>query len=116
MQSQIFKTKIEIQELIELLKTICKEKEGKYIFNNNFFKKAMYHEKIMIFVEKCKSYYYTSKHHYLNRKMTYNNFITILRQILKSHDIKYEKKIKYSRSSYNIEYIFSKCDAKVTED
>ena len=38
--------------------------------------------------------------------MTYNNLITILRQIAKSHKIEYKSNIKYSKSNYNIEYIF----------
>ena len=106
MFSQLFKTRIELYTIIDFLTPICDVKDDKYIFNNESFKKANLFNKIEPFIEICRNHYHNSKHKYIDRKMTYNNLITILRQIAKSHKIEYKSKIKYSKSNYNIEYIF----------
>lgn len=103
MSSQLFKTKVELDTFIDFLKPIC---ECKYIFNNESFKKANLFNKIEPFIEICRNHYHKSKQKYIDRKMTYTNLITILRQIAKSHKIGYKSDIKYSKSNYNIEYIF----------
>lgn len=106
MSSQLFKTKIDLNVFIDFLTPICDVKEGQYIFNIESFKKANLFNKIEPFIEICKKHYHKSKQSYVDRKMTYNNLITILRQIAKSHIIEYKSNIKYSKSNYNIEYIF----------
>ena len=106
MTSQLFKTVVELETFVNFLRPICDVKEGEYIFNNESFKKANMFNKIEPFIEVCKNHYHFSKHKYLNRKMTYNALITVLRQIAKSHKIGYTSNIKYSKSNYNIEYTF----------
>ena len=106
MSSQLFKTRVELDTFIDFLTPICDVKEGKYIFNNESFKKANLFNKIEPFIEICRNHYHKSKQKYIDRKMTYNNLITILRQVAKSHKIEYKSNIKYSKSNYNIEYIF----------
>lgn len=106
MSSQLFKTCIELDVFIDFLTPICDKKDGKYIFNNESFKKANLFNKIEPFIKMCKNHYYVSKQKYIDRKITYNNLITILRQIAKSHKIKYLSNVKYSKSNYKIEYTF----------
>ena len=49
-------------------------------------------------------YYSKSKRIYLEKKDTYNTFMTIIRQLCRRCCIKYNSKIKYRHSSYFIEY------------
>ena len=104
MSQQLFKKNIPNDILFNLLDKICIKNEIYYIFDINSFKKGMFNDDINIFIEYCKSYYYTSKQKYLTRKLTYNNFTTILRQICNSNQILYTSQIKYDKSSYNILY------------
>jgi len=104
MPSQIFKNNIPKEILFNLLNMICVKDVKHYIFNLDAFKKGIYNEEIPKFVELCKSYYYISKRHYLEKKIAYNSFTTIIRQICKSNFINYTSKIKYEKSDYNIVY------------
>jgi hypothetical protein len=104
MPSQIFKNNISKEMLFNLLDSICIKDFKSYIFNLDAFKKGVYNEEIPKFIELSKSYYYISKRHYLEKKLTYNSFTTIIRQICKSNDIHYSSKIKYEKSDYNIIY------------
>jgi hypothetical protein len=45
-----------------------------------------------------------SKRKYLEKKLSFNTFTTILRQICNFNKIKYISQIKYDKSSYGIEY------------
>jgi len=104
MSLQIFKEKIPSDILFGLLEELCVKNEKYYIFNNISYKKGVFTEKINDFLNACKSYYFTSKQKYLDRKMTYNNFMTVVRQICNSNNIVYTSKIKYNKSLYEIEY------------
>ena len=57
------------------------------------------------FLESCKPYYHTSKRQYLEKKITYNSFTTIVRQICNFNKLIYTSQIKYSKSKYDIVYI-----------
>ena len=104
MSNQIFKSRIPNELLFQLLEQITMKTNKYYIFNNNSYKKAIFNENIAQFLEECKQYYHISKYKYLERKMTYNSFTTILRQICKNNNIKYTSQIHYDKSDYNIVY------------
>jgi hypothetical protein len=104
MTSQIFKLKVPNKEFFDFLETVCIKDSKKYIFNLESFKKGNYLETISKFMEFCKPYYHLSKQKYLERKMTYNTFTTILRQICKFNNITYTTEIKYDKSKYDIVY------------
>jgi hypothetical protein len=104
MTSQIFKNNIPNTILFELLDKICIKNAKYYMLNFDAYKKGLYNEEIQKFFEVCKPYYYSSKHKYLDKKITYNSFATILRQICNFNQISYTSKIIYSKSSYNIVY------------
>lgn len=75
------------------------------IYNLEVFKKLMYEGKIPEFLEELKEFYYKNKHYYLSRSpITFNNFNTIMRQIMNKNEVPYEKKVKYTMSKYQIEY------------
>ena len=104
MSNQIFKKQIPTQSLFELLDKICIKNDKYYIVNMESFKKGIYTEDIPNFIAFCFPYYHSSKHKYLDKKILYNNFITILRQICNFNKITYTSQIKYDKSTYNIVY------------
>jgi hypothetical protein len=104
MSSQIFKNKIPNEELIHLLEEIAIKTDKCYIMNNIAYKKGIFNNAIPRFLEECKPYYHISKRIYLERKLNYNTFITILRQICNFNKITYTSQIKYDKSQYDIIY------------
>jgi hypothetical protein len=104
MSSQIFKNPIPNEILIKLLDEIAIKTEKCYILNNNAYKKGVFKDVINNFIIECNPYYHLSKRKYLERKLTYNSFITIIRQICNFNNITYTSQIKYDKSSYDIIY------------
>ena len=104
MSSQIFKTKPPLNEMIIFLNEYGEYKNDKYILSKTLFKKAQLNNKIQPFIDLIKHHYYKSKKKYVERKMTYKNFVTIIRQICKMHEIGFVSSIKYSKSKYEIKY------------
>jgi len=104
MSSQIFKQKIPNELFFNLLKNMAFKTDNYYIINKDSYKKGILNNSIQNFINECIPYYYSSKRKYLERKITYNSFITIVRQICKFNKITYTSTIKYERSTYNIIY------------
>ena len=104
MNSQIFKNKIPNEIFFNLINDISIKTEKCYVINNNAYKKGIFNETIPKFLEECKPYYHISKRKYLERKINYNSFITILRQICNYNKITYTSQIKYDKSQYDIIY------------
>jgi len=104
MSSQIFKNNIPNELLINLLDDIAIKSDNCYVLNNNSYKKGIFNETIPKFIADCKPYYHLSKRKYLERKLNYNSFVTIIRQICNFNKITYTSQIKYDRSTYDIMY------------
>lgn len=104
MSTQIFKNNIPNENLFELLDKICLKNEKHYIFNIESYKKGVYNGDIQNFLNFCIPYYHLSKRKYLERKLTYNSFTTVLRQICNFNKITYTSQIKYNKSTYDIMY------------
>ena len=104
MSTQIFKNNVPNELLFNLLDSVCLKNEKYYTFNSESFKKGLYKELIQKFMSECIPYYHLSKFNYLERKLTFNSFATVLRQICKFNKIQYTSKIKYDKSRYGIEY------------
>jgi len=104
MSTQIFKNQIPKSLLFDLLDKICLKNEKHYTVNSNSFKKGVYNEDIQKFLEVCKPFYHISKRKYLDKKLTYKSFTTILRQICNNNNITYTSQIKYDKSTYDILY------------
>jgi hypothetical protein len=102
--SQIFKSKIPIDILFKLLDNIAIKDEKKYVVDNNSYKKGILNNSINEFLENCKPYYFLSKKKYLEKKITYNSLITVIRQICNYNEIKYTSQIEYDKSKYSILY------------
>lgn len=104
MSSQIFKKNVPNELFFTLLDSICLKNEKHYTLNTNTFKKGLFNNQIQEFLNECFQYYHVSKKKYLERKITYNNFTTILRQICNYNKISYTSQIKYDKSNYEIIY------------
>lgn len=104
MSSQIFKKSIPNIIFFSLMDKICMKNEKHYTFTVNSFKKGMFNDDITKFLEECKPYYHLSKRKYLERKLTYNSFTTIIRQICNYNKITYTSQIIYDKSTYGIVY------------
>ena len=104
MNSQIFKNQVPKEQLFDLLEKICCKTENYYIFNKIAYKKAEFVGILQPFIETLIPYYHASKQFYLTRKQTYSYFATIIRQICKSNEIKYQSNITYTKSTYDIIY------------
>lgn len=116
MKTQIFKTVPPIQMLFDLFEVICIKEGGTFILTNDGFKKGVFHNLIHPFLTSCTEYYHVSKRFYLERKIAYNSFLTIIRQICNAHKIPFTSQIKYDKSSYNIVYKFEYgCDVPSNE-
>lgn len=104
MKSQIFKSHVPKEILLDLLKEICMRGKNYYIVNQISYKKALYENLLESFIEKIKPYYHESKTFYVTRKLTYTSFITMVRQISKLNCLNYTNKITYNKSTYDIVY------------
>jgi len=104
MNSQIFKKQIPKEQLFDLLEKICCKTENYYVFNKIAYKKGEFVGLLQPFIESLLPSYHKSKEFYLTRKQTYSSFATIIRQICRSHNINYESKIAYIKSTYDIVY------------
>ena len=104
MPSQIFKNPVPNDLLKQLFDENAVKTETGYIINNCVYKKGIFNSSIPKFLEECRPYYHISKREYIDRKLTYKSFNTIIRQICNFNKIIYTSKIIYNKSIYNIEY------------
>jgi len=104
MSTQIFKKNLPNEKLFQLLDSICLKNEKHYVLNVESFKKGVFKEIIQQFLNNCTEYYHLSKRKYLEKKLSYNSFVTVIRQICNFNKITYTSQIKYDKSTYSIIY------------
>jgi hypothetical protein len=104
MFSQIFCKKVPNEILFNLLEKICFKTDKYYLIDINAFRKLIFHNYHVEFCENIREYYNLSKLFYLDRKMVYNSFTNIVRQICKLNSIMFTSQIKYNESKYNINF------------
>lgn len=107
--STIFIKSPHINILYDLLNKYCDIYNNQYIFDNIVYKKLVFNNMIIEFYNNIKLFYNKNKQFYLERTVTFNSLLTIIRQILKYHKINYSKTIKYSNNNYNIIYYIDLC-------
>lgn len=105
MSKQIFRKFIPPTILFPLLEEICLKTDKYYLIDNNAYRKMMYKELNVAFCDEIREYYHSSKQFYVDRKMTYNSFTNIVRQICKTNNIMFTSQIRYNESKYNIDYL-----------
>ena len=104
----MLKNNFDIKILYEFLEKVCEKYNDSsfnyFIIDNVTFKKIEYYNLIDKFKEQIEPYYIKSKKFYVTRKLDYNKFLTIIRQICKFVNIEYFSKINYDKSKYFIYY------------
>ena len=102
---QLFRKPLANKVIFDLLDSICLKKEKHYIIDINSFKKMVFHQLHIGFIEIMKDHYHASKQFYITRDFTYNSFTNIIRQICKSNNIMFASNIRYNESNYNLSLI-----------
>ena len=105
MPTQIFRNLVPKELLFPLLERICLKTDKYFLIDSNAYKKLLFYNLHTELADSLKPYYHLGKYYYIERKMTYNAFITIIRQICKASAIMYSSSMKYNRSNYSIEYL-----------
>lgn len=104
--SQLYKTAYPSEKLKEYIVKLCEHDDSSYIFSKACFKRAQLTGITTEFVADVAPYYHKSKQKYADiSEMSYKLVVNILRQLCKFHDIPVESKIKYDKSTYEIDYI-----------
>lgn len=105
MTKQIFRNVVPIQVLFDVLEEVCLKTDKYYLVDMNAYKKFIYKDLHTSFCASIMEYYHLSKQFYVNRKMTYNSFTNLIRQICKTNNVMFTSHIKYNESKYNIDYL-----------
>jgi len=104
MLNNIFRKNVPKELLFDFLDKVCLKTDKYYYIDMNSYKKMIFNNYHQEFCESLKEYYHLGKQMYIERKMTYNSFTNIIRQICKNCIIMYTSQIKYNESKYNIDY------------
>jgi len=104
MLKQIFKKNVPQKILFDLLEQICLKTDKYYMIDMNAYKKMLFYKLNEPLVKELEDYYHASKLFYIQREMTYNSFINIVRHICKINNIAYTSDMKYNESKYTIVY------------
>jgi hypothetical protein len=104
MSNQIFRKNVPKEVLFALLEKICLKTDKYYYIDMNAYRKMLFLNLNKDFCDELMQYYHLGKHFYLERKMSYNSFTNIVRQICKHCVVMYTSQIKYNESKYNIDY------------
>jgi hypothetical protein len=104
MLKQIFKKNVPQKLLFDLLEQICLKTDKYYMIDMNAYKKMLFYKLNEPLVKELEDYYHASKMFYIQREMTYNSFINIVRHICKINNIIYTSEMKYNESKYTIVY------------
>ena len=104
--SQNIKSSLKKETIIKIIKDITSYDENKkvYIFSNVEYKRMCYHDKANEIIQILRPHYYESKQFYLDRKLTFKSFFSLLRQICKFNGIYVTSRVVYNRSEYTIIY------------
>jgi hypothetical protein len=105
MTKQIFKNNVPTENFFSFLTKICLKTEKYYLIDMNAYRKMIFFNYHTDFFNAIRENYHASKQFYLDRKITYNSFTTIVRQICKNNNIMFTSQIKYNESKYNIDYL-----------
>jgi len=107
-KSQIFKTQFPNEQFYIFIQSFCIATDKYHIISKSAFRKAIFHDILDPFVAVLIPYYHLSKKHYIERKLNYNHFLTIIRHICKANDIFFVSNVVYDKSQYEIVYYIYK--------
>lgn len=96
--------RIPCEIMYSLLDKISSIECNHYIVNMNTYKVLKYRELHTEFLKKLEPYYLKSRSFYVTEKLTYNRFITILKQICACNNISYSHDTRNHNCMENIIY------------
>lgn len=99
-KNQVINNEYSYNILLNLLKEYASIEDVYYVINNVSYKKLIYDNKLINFIEELKLCYHKSKFKYLENCKTYNNFLTIIRHLCSYNNLPYHKKVIYKKSKY----------------
>ncbi len=102
---QLFKTYPNKEKFIEFIKAHCVKERKCYKLSPEVYKQITFNNELHPFLDSIKEHYHSSKQVYVSRKMTYARFVTIIRHLCKILEITYTSTMKYSSSTYQIDYL-----------
>ena len=102
--NQLFLQNPDKSLLFNLLDKICNNDENYYLISKSVFKLAVYNNLLSPFCEQLIPYYHKSKLFYINRKINYKNFLTIIRQLCNCLNINFIYFNDFDNSSYQVIY------------
>ena len=108
MRHNVFCKEVPLDVLWTFLDDVCVQEDVYYSIDKNMFAKMIFERKHIEFLNSIKKYYFKSKYHYLNDEMSYNSFVTLLRQICNYHKHNYLKRKKYDHSDYTMCYFIER--------
>ena len=108
MRHNVFCKEIPLDVLWTFLEDVCVHEDTYFFIDKNMFAKMIFERKHLQFLDSLRYYYFKSKHHYLSYDMTYNSFVTIVRQICNYHNCSYLKRKKYNHSDYTMCYFIER--------
>ena len=109
MLTHLFSKRPPLECLFELLERICASRDvDYYIIDKNAYKMMIYHEHHRPFLDAFLPYYRKSRQHYVTRKLTYNSFVNLIRQICSVHEHELITDKQYNHQVYTIRYIVKK--------
>jgi hypothetical protein len=100
----VIRTHIPIEVLFNILDQICTKKDKYYLMNFNAFRLLQFHGLYPDFAAAIVDCYRPSKQYFVTRTLSYNSFMTIIRQICRINKKRYEMRFNYQHSVYNIDY------------
>ena len=112
--SQIFKSIPPINILFNLLEKICKPDNKYYIIDKPAFKLGNYNNSIQEFINSLIPFYHKAKKFYLERKVDYKRFLTIVRQICNANGIPFNYQNHFEKSTYDIIYKIFKTSSSLS--
>lgn len=108
--SQLFKNPYPAEKLKEYIIKLCEpgEKPNSHVLTKISYRRAHLAGNVVEFLKSVAPYYHKSKQKYADiSDFNYRSTATVLRQLCKFYDIPVESKIKYDKSSYEIDYYIS---------
>ena len=101
---QLFKTIPSKDDFISFINEHCVKEKTYYKLTNDVYKKIIFKNELESFLSTIKPHYHKSKQKYVDRKMSYSRFVTVIRHICKLLNITYTSIMKYANSTYHIDY------------
>jgi hypothetical protein len=116
MPSQIFKLPPDMNVFKSFLDDVSDIENDRYVISMAAFKRSEMFDHMTTFCDYLEECYYDSKKFYVRRRMTYKNFITVIRQVCKVSDLAYTTQTRYYKSSYEMVYIINRFNRPPVDD